>query len=287
MVEAQGEARQSANPGEQDARRQAQQLLARLHSMPPSFSADCAGGLVAHVRISDGVCYLGMFSASYPYPAAFAYLEEVRALFVEELKNAFGWGAVDYRSHIEHITKPYYFVHFDRKISRISGNYRDPTFGKALNKVSSDLTQVGRIMRGNMDEMLTRGESLSGLANKAANLTAAAKDFSGTTRKLSMQSLFRRYGAPILGLALVVLSVWLFAADVGGTAAGPVLAEIGGALKRGALCATRFALWGAGAVAALLLVAGGRRCRHRKATMLKAAAGAGLPWASDFADHML
>lgn len=62
----------------------------------------------------DGVTFLTVCGSSYPKRLAFSFLEDIRAAFQEELQTAFGTHAVDYRSIIETIEKPYYFVKFGR-----------------------------------------------------------------------------------------------------------------------------------------------------------------------------
>ena len=78
----------------------------------------------------------------YPKKLAFAFLEEIYRLFLEELKREFGTGAVDYRSRIECIDKPYYFIKFERVIQRKQREFRDPKSNSSLQKLSESLVEV-------------------------------------------------------------------------------------------------------------------------------------------------
>eukprot|EP00439_Symbiodinium_sp_Y106_P034692 s713_g4.t1 len=111
---------------------QAKQLLRKLHNMPPRCSVEGAGEFVFHYTMENGVCYMALFDKGYPKNLAFCFLEDIHMLFQQELQREFGTGSVDYRSHIETIEKPYYFIKFDRQITKKNTEYRDPKSSKAL-----------------------------------------------------------------------------------------------------------------------------------------------------------
>merc|ERR1712151_922138 len=113
---------------------------------------------------------MALFDNSYPKNLSFAFIEEIHRLFQEELKREFGTGSVDYRSHIETIEKPYYFIKFDRQITKKKAEYRDPKSSKALGRLNEGLTEVSTIMRQNIDEILKRGENLDSVGRKANDL---------------------------------------------------------------------------------------------------------------------
>merc|ERR1712137_694647 len=123
-----------------------------------------------------------------------------------ELKREFGTGSVDYRSHIETIEKPYYFIKFDQVITKKKAEYRDPSSSKALGRLNENLTEVSSIMRQNIDEILHRGENLEEVGNKASKLKFASKDFKNTSRMLSFQTMLQKYGVPtVLGLVVLIV----------------------------------------------------------------------------------
>lgn len=197
-----------ANKVQSQQKQQAKQLLKKLHNMPPRCSVEGAGDLVFHYTMAEGVVFMALFDKSYPKNLAFAFLEDINRLFQEELKREFGTtSGVDYRSHIETIEKPYYFIKFDRQITKKKAEYRDPNSSKALGRLSDNLTEVSGIMRQNIDEILKRGENLESVGRKAGELKEESKKFKNMTGRLSFQTMVQKYGVPVvigLGVVLVV-----------------------------------------------------------------------------------
>merc|ERR1712190_581567 len=140
---------------------------------------------------------------------AFSFLEDVHRLFQEDLKREFGTGSVDYRSHIETIEKPYYFIKFDRQITKKKAEYRDPQSSKALGRLNENLTEVSSIMRQNIDEILKRGENLEDVGRKANDLKDSSKKFKTMTQKLSFHTMIQKYGVPVV-VGLVVILIMCF-----------------------------------------------------------------------------
>ncbi|KAF8817943.1 synaptobrevin family protein [Cardiosporidium cionae] len=151
----------------------------------------------------DGICYMTVCANSYPKKLAFAFLEDIQRSFVEELKREYGTHSMDYRSLIETIEKPYYFIKFgssklgyaiqlpktfqyvpsvilfalisDRIIQRKKQDYRNPNSTKALQKLNEGLTEVSNIMRRNITDILERGERLE-VQGDIQNINAASLD---------------------------------------------------------------------------------------------------------------
>jgi vesicle transport protein SEC22 len=187
---------------------QAKQMLKKLHTMPPRLSVEGVGEFIFHYITHDGVCYLALFDKGYPKNLAFAFLEDVHKLFLEDLKREFGTGSVDYRSHIETIEKPYYFIKFDRQITKKKAEYKDPSSSKALTRLNENLTEVSSIMRQNIDDILHRGDSLDSMSDKARDLRDTSKQFKDTTRMLSFNVLLQKYGVwAVIGL-VIILVLW-------------------------------------------------------------------------------
>merc|ERR1719460_2695044 len=159
-----------ANKITSQLKNQAKQMLKKLNSMPPRLSVEGVGDFIFHYISKDGVCYLALFDKGYPKNLAFAFLEDIHKLFQEDLKREFGTGSVDYRSHIETIEKPYFFIKFDRQITKKKAEYRDPKSSKALGRLNDSLNDVSSIMRQNINEILSRGENLDSVSGKASRL---------------------------------------------------------------------------------------------------------------------
>ena len=159
--------------------------------------------------IENGVCILTLTQKSYPKRLAFGFLEEVMRAFNEELKRVLGsTGSVDYRSYIDTITKPYYFIQFDRTIQRKRSDYKDPSSNKAMSKVTEGLTEINSIMKKSLDEMLQRGEALEDVGRRADDLKEASKKFAKQAYNLNLQALLRQYGMIAALLLFFVLIIW-------------------------------------------------------------------------------
>lgn len=202
----------TSNPSLVVFKQQAKQLVKCLdHSLPSRCSID-SDHYTFHYMVAGGVCYMTLCETSYPKKLAFAFLEEIAAQFVEELKREFGATMnIDYRSMIETIEKPYYFIKFDRVIQRRKIDYRDPRSQRAADKLNESLTEVTTIMRKNVTEILQRGENLEEVGRKASELQYASKQFSGMTKALSYQAWLQKY-APciIIVLVLIFIVAWKF-----------------------------------------------------------------------------
>eukprot|EP00386_Alphamonas_edax_P014370 GDKI01044179.1.p1 GENE.GDKI01044179.1~~GDKI01044179.1.p1 ORF type:complete len:225 (-),score=68.89 GDKI01044179.1:25-699(-) len=198
------------NKGLQHYKTQAKQILKRLDRAPPKCSID-SGNFTFHYTVEDGVCYMTLADKNYPKKLAFAYLDEISKAFIEDLKREYGTHSVDYRSLIETIEKPYFFIKFDRVIQRKKQEYRDPRSNKAMSKLNESLAEVTQIMRQNIDDILQRGENLEDVGRKATDLRDVSKTFKDKARHLNLQALLRQY-APIAVIVLVVLVllVWRF-----------------------------------------------------------------------------
>ena len=68
---------------------------------------------------ADGVTYLAICEKAYDQALAFAYLNEVKTAFGEELKSVFGTQGVDYRSKVETVEKAEVFARFGISSSRL------------------------------------------------------------------------------------------------------------------------------------------------------------------------
>jgi len=201
-----------SNKVQPQQKQQAKQLLRKMHNMPDKCSVDGAGDYMFHYTMFNGVVYMALFDKNYPKNLAFAFLEDISRLFQEELKREYGSGAVDYRSRVETIEKPYYFIKFDRQITKKKAEYRDPKSSKALGRLNENLSEVSNIMRQNIDDILTRGENLDAVGRKGQHLRDESKKFKGMTGKLSFNTMLQKYGVPaVLGLvvvAIIAIKVW-------------------------------------------------------------------------------
>ncbi|KAF4697718.1 Vesicle-trafficking protein S22a [Perkinsus olseni] len=189
-------------------KQQAKQLLRHMNSFPPQCSID-TGAYVFHYITDGGIVYMTLCDQRYPKKLAFSFLEEIRQAFVEELAREFGTtDSLDYRQHIEAITKPYHFISFDRQITKRRNDYRDPTSTRALNRLNDSLTEVNSIMQKNIDDILTRGEKLEDVGRRANDLKDASKSFSKKARMINLQAMFRKHATMAIFLVFFLFIIW-------------------------------------------------------------------------------
>lgn len=187
-------------------RREASELLKRLAGLSPRCSV-AFGSSVFHITQGDGVCFLAAFDVGYPRNYAFAFLEDVQAVFQEELKREFGTGSVDYRSHIDTIEKPYHFVRLDRTIARKKAEYADPSSSRSLSRLHASFIQVSGIRQHNIEEFLCCGDPMEDAARKARLSSSPCWKHPASAKRMSVHDLPGKLGN-IIVLFFVVASVY-------------------------------------------------------------------------------
>ncbi|KAJ1610555.1 vesicle transport protein [Cryptosporidium canis] len=199
----------SSNRSLQSYKHQAKQILKTVgndHGVD-RCSVD-SGNYVFHYIVDDGIIYMTLSGKSYPKKLAFSFLDEIKRLFLEELRKEVSNGD-NFRGLINSIDKPYYFIKFDRIIQRCKSEYKDPNSNKSLQKLNDSLIEVTNIMRRNVDDILLRGEDLQDVERKANDLKFASLEFSRAAKRLSFHALIQKY-APLLAILIIIfiIAVW-------------------------------------------------------------------------------
>ncbi|XP_030878353.1 vesicle-trafficking protein SEC22b-like, partial [Leptonychotes weddellii] len=102
--------------------------------------------------IEQGVCYLVLCEAAFPKKLAFAYLEDLHSEFDEQ-----------HGKKVPTVSRPYSFIEFDTYIQKTKKLYIDSRARRNLGSINTELQDVQRIMVANIEEVLQRGEALSGM----------------------------------------------------------------------------------------------------------------------------
>uniref|UniRef100_A0AAQ6ANK0 Longin domain-containing protein n=1 Tax=Amphiprion ocellaris TaxID=80972 RepID=A0AAQ6ANK0_AMPOC len=131
---------------------QAKQLCRKLNAQSPDRCTLEAGDMNFHYLIAQGVCYLSLCEASFPKKMAFAYLEDLHNEFYDQ-----------YGRRVPTVTRPYSFIEFDTYIQKMKKSYVDSRARRNLGSINTELQDVQRIMVANIEEVLQRGEALSGV----------------------------------------------------------------------------------------------------------------------------
>uniref|UniRef100_A0A3B4U7B3 SEC22 homolog B, vesicle trafficking protein a n=1 Tax=Seriola dumerili TaxID=41447 RepID=A0A3B4U7B3_SERDU len=130
---------------------QAKQLCRKLNAQSPDRCTLEAGDVNFHYLIAQGICYLSLCEASFPKKMAFAYLENLHNEFYDQ-----------YGRKVPRVTRPYSFIEFDTYIQKTKKTYVDSRGRRNLGNINTELQDVQRIMVANIEEVLQRGEALSG-----------------------------------------------------------------------------------------------------------------------------
>ncbi|KAF5402078.1 Adenylyltransferase and sulfurtransferase [Paragonimus heterotremus] len=129
----------------------AKQLVCRLTPTSPSRCSLVAGPYVFHYLLDRGVCYLVLTEGQFNRTKAFAFLEAIQNQFYSEYSTKFNT-----------VSRPYAFLDFDRFIHKTQKTYTDSRSSN-VNLLNVALQDVQRIMVQNIDDVLQRGEALSGI----------------------------------------------------------------------------------------------------------------------------
>ncbi|XP_069775365.1 vesicle-trafficking protein SEC22b-like isoform X2 [Narcine bancroftii] len=135
----------------QEYQNQAKQLFRKLTEHSPVRCTLETGSLMFHYLIDRGVCYLVLCEGNYPKKMAYTFLEELQAEFSEL-----------YIRRVATVSRPYVFIEFDTYIQKLKKSYSDSWSHRRLGSINTELQDVQRIMVTNIEEVLQRGETLTG-----------------------------------------------------------------------------------------------------------------------------
>ncbi|XP_063318221.1 vesicle-trafficking protein SEC22b-like [Pelmatolapia mariae] len=180
---------------------QAKQLCRKLDAQSPERCTLEAGDMNFQLLISQGVCYLSLCEASFPRKMAFAYLEDLSNEFYDQ-----------YGRRIPTVTRPYSFIEFDTYIQKVKKSYVDSRARRTLSSVNTELQDIQRIMVGNIEEVLQRGEALSAICTKASNLSNMAEKYHKDAKYLNTRSTYAKFAAVAVFFVTLIIYVrfwWL------------------------------------------------------------------------------
>jgi len=183
----------------------AKQIMRKLNKQAATGILDTQSKHAFFYKVDEGVAFLTCADSNFPKAQAFAFLEAIIAEFQEELKKTFGsGGSVDYRSKLETIERPYFFLKFERQIKKRRAEFMNP---EHMSDVSRELEEAKHIMRQNLDTLLDRERTLVRMEEDAGRLREDSKLFADRAKKLNL-SLWLRKNAMWLGFLSFLLLVF-------------------------------------------------------------------------------
>lgn len=183
----------------------AKQIMRKLNKQAAAGVLDTQSRHAFFYKVEDGIAFLTCAEANFPKAQAFGFLDAIIAEFQEELKKTFGsGGSVDYRSKLETIDRPYFFLKFERQIKKRKQEFMNP---EHMSDVSRELEETKHIMRQNIDSLLDRDRTLAKMEDVAGRLRDDSKLFAIRAKKLGL-SLWLRQNALWLGFLGFLLLVF-------------------------------------------------------------------------------
>ncbi|CAF0881793.1 unnamed protein product [Brachionus calyciflorus] len=177
---------------------QAKQLFKRMNQNTPSRGSVETGEYLFHYFIDQEVCYLTMCDKQFSKRTAFSYLEDLATQFFGE-----------YGNKVKSVARPYSFIEFDSHIQKTKKQYLD-TRRSNMNRINTELQEVHKIMVQNIDDVLQRGEALTSLDDKAANLRLLSDKYKKNAHNLNKQSTMARIGAVIVVIIIFFLVLYYY-----------------------------------------------------------------------------
>ena len=178
---------------------QAKQLFRKVKDVTEDAVTVESGAYLLHYVQANGVCYLCICEKSYPRKLAFAYLQAVR----EEFESQYGGEAQ------KPGLRPYAFVGFESFLQKTTREYEDSRKSSNLDKLNDDLNDVTRIMTRNIDDLLSRGESLDRMGALSTALKEESVKYRKAARNVNLKAMLREYGLYAgVGLFFLLIIYW-------------------------------------------------------------------------------
>lgn len=178
---------------------QAKQLVRKLGGSTEDAVSVESPPYLLHYIVRAGICYLCICDRSYPRKLAFAYL----AAIAEEFAASYGAAAMS------PTCRPYAFVEFEATLNKTTREYEDSRAGNNLDRLNDDLNDVTRIMTKNIDDLLSRGESLDRMGALSSALKEESVKYRKAARNVNLKAMLREYGLYAgLGLFFFLIIYW-------------------------------------------------------------------------------
>jgi vesicle transport protein SEC22 len=159
-----------------------------------------------HYAITGPIVILVATDRQYPKKLAFAYLEEVRKMFMDHLVRE--TGEADPARVIASIDRPYAFIKFDRELRNIRREFANPQ-SQHMQRLQDSLQEVQSIMRKNIEDLVNRGDNLNDIRNSSQRLHEESKALAWGAKRLNTLALMRRYLPIVSGVFVVLFFLWL------------------------------------------------------------------------------
>ncbi|CAF0930141.1 unnamed protein product [Rotaria sordida] len=179
---------------------QAKNILRRINSSSPSKASIETDPYVFHCLIDHDVCYITLCEKIFPRKNAYAYLEDLAQEFIAQ-----------YGQKIQLAARPYSFIEFDNYIQKMKKQYADTrTSREAMGRLRTDLRDVQNIMVTNIQDVMSRGETLQDLNRKATNLASMSQQYRKDANYLNRMSSLTKIGLTVGSIVILSIIAYVF-----------------------------------------------------------------------------
>ncbi|PBP24873.1 transporter sec22 [Diplocarpon rosae] len=181
---------------------QVKQVLRRLNRGSEAQATIESSQYTFHYLIFQEIIYLCITAQSYPRKLAFTYLSDLSKEFSTTYPS---------QQLLSPTMRPYAFMEFDTFINRTKGTYSDTRATQNLDKLNDELSDVTKVMKKNIEDLLYRGDSLERMGEVSSRLREDSKKYRKAAVRINWELLLKQYG-PLggLGLFIVFFLYWRF-----------------------------------------------------------------------------
>ncbi|CAF1488142.1 unnamed protein product [Rotaria magnacalcarata] len=179
---------------------QAKNILRHLSPNSPSKASIESDPYVFHCLIDHDVCYITLCEKTFPRKNAYEYLEDLAQEFIAQ-----------YGQKVQLAARPYSFIEFDNYIQKMKKQYADSrTSRDTTGRLRTNLQDIQNIMVTNIQDVISRGETVQGLTQKAANLASISQQYRKDANYLNRMSSLTKIGLTVGSIVILSLIAYVF-----------------------------------------------------------------------------
>mmetsp|Transcript_16084 Transcript_16084/g.25448 ORF Transcript_16084/g.25448 Transcript_16084/m.25448 type:complete len:214 (+) Transcript_16084:33-674(+) len=176
-----------------DLKRQAKRIIKNIKSNQSRVSID-AGNYCFHYLISYDIVYLVLVESSYNTGLAFAYLQALDQQFYRH-----------YGDTVYQYDSPWACVSFANEIAKLQTDYINPNSSRNMKRITEELNQVHDIMRENLADIMSRGESLDKIYQDSNKVRDQSIGFKKKAKWANVQAQLQQAAIPCACVSVILL----------------------------------------------------------------------------------
>mmetsp|Transcript_17967 Transcript_17967/g.22053 ORF Transcript_17967/g.22053 Transcript_17967/m.22053 type:complete len:214 (+) Transcript_17967:43-684(+) len=179
-------------------KRHAKRIIKNIKSKQDRVSINADNQYRFHYYISYDICYIVLAHKSYPTGLAFCYLEDIEDKFFKTYGDkVYGWDTA------------YQGIKFANEMEQIRLDYLNPRNGKNLKRTNQKLQEIKHIMQSNLNDIISRGQSLDSIQDMSAQLKEGSNKFKKRSKWVTLRQQMEQYIIPIAIVIIIILVIVL------------------------------------------------------------------------------